>query len=358
MGHTNADGGGSLGAFWQGLWSPRREPPLALPIAPAHVDTGVALGTPLKSRQSYFQVRVNQLFLAASRQWFTAIEPMVVALSEFSYDGKPSTVPYVVGPGKLKGLVTAEPKGMLYRDTKVAGLHPYAGGTVSLAIVLCQVPIDNVADRFLRVLEGTSQAFDFATMLTPYLKVGRVILDGVTELLGLEETRPLLGWRQEFEDGGLAPGYFALIDAPDVDPETLWVKDRQLYVGPSSGASRPFRDADFVLFSVTQPADGNRGDLSQLPFHERWKRVQQDAVVLSEDGLKSLQANLTALEQEILLSPDLTEPQGNALVDDYYAKAVALRERARGRVIRGAGAPDDGLAAIRSRSLRAFDLAS
>jgi hypothetical protein len=335
MGRMKADGGTSLSEFWQGLWSARREPPLALQIPTTRVDTGATLGGVLRPRQSYFQLRVNQLFLAATRKWFTSIEPMVVALSEFSFGGNMSTVPYVVGPGKLKGLATAEPKGMLYRDTKVAGLHPYAGGTVSLAIVLCQVPIDNVANRFLRVLESTSQAFDFSTMLTPYLKIGRVILDGVTELLGLAETKPLLGWRQEFDDGGLplAPGFFALVDAPDVDPATLWVKDRQLYVGASSRDSRPFRDADFVLFSVTQPSDGNRGDLSQLPFYELWKRVQQDAVVVTEDGKKSLQANLTALAQAVLLSPDLTEPQANALVAEYYDKAIALREGARGRPV-------------------------
>jgi hypothetical protein len=330
----------AVGELWAGIWKDRRQPPSAIAIPADHVLEGSPLEAELEPNRDYFQVRVNQLFLSSSRKWFSKIEPMVFSLAEFTYAGAPAVVPYVVGPGKLKSLGVKEPLGMIYGDSRVAGTHPYAGGKISFALVLCQVSIDNVANRWLRVVEGAAQAFDFATMLVPYVKVGRAVLDGVQELLGLSGTEPLLGWQQEFDrDGGLplTPGFFALIDAADVDPGTLWVKGsphRQLWEGSSKDELTPFRGADFALFSIAHPPDGRRTDLS-------------------EDGKKSLQAHLTALEQSILLSPDLTESDKNTLADEYAEKANALRQRAIGHTVRDAGAPADPLAAVRARSLRA-----
>lgn len=91
-------------------------------------------------RRDYFQAIINQMFLSHGSEWGVGIEPMVLAVSEFNYAGANSTVPYVLGPGKLKQFGVEEPRGMVYDNIRVAGLYPYAGGTVGLAVVLCQVP--------------------------------------------------------------------------------------------------------------------------------------------------------------------------------------------------------------------------
>jgi hypothetical protein len=198
-------------------------------------------------------------------------------------------------------------------------------------------------------------------MLSPYLKVSHAVLDGVDALFGLGSTRSLLGWRQEFDrDGGapLASGFFVLVADPAPDPATLWVKDRQLYQGSSLVAALPYRGSEFVLFSVTQPTGDLRSDLDQLPINEMWQRVQVEAVVTTEDGKRSFQANWTTLEQNILMSPDLTETQKDVLIEDYWKKAMAFRDRALNRAIRDEARASDAIAPIRARSLRAFDLVS
>lgn len=357
----------SVQQVWSSIWQTQATPPTAVQIPSRNVDDPAALGQPIVPNKSYFQLTINELYLQSARKWFTTIDPMVVTLSEFNYDSAPIMVPYVVGPGQLKAPpgFSSEPAGMLFSNTKVAGLHPYAGGTVSFAVILCQVPIQNVGHSFLNVIEETSKAFDFSTMLTPYVALGKAVLSGVNSLLGLNAAKPLLGWRQSFSHDSpnpVVPGYFALIGRSDMSENELWVKKGRLYRGSSAAEAKPFRESDFVLFSLSQPQDGRRGDRNQLPFHQMWKKVIAEAHGTGDDARRSLQANFAALSQAISLSPDLTEPQAAEIIDEYYQNLVALRARLRGSVIRGG---TEGISPelafktdqARHRSMRAFDLA-
>lgn len=141
---------------------------------------------------------------------------------------------------------------------------------------------------------------------------------GVTALFGLAGTKSLLGWRQEFDYDGpnpLRPGFYALVGDPATPADEVWVKDRRVHVGPTEATATPYRDCDFVLFSV---------------------------------------ANWTALVQAIGLSPDLTEPQKNAVIEVYWNKMNAMRTQAKGHDIRDENSPPDPLDALRARSLRSI----
>lgn len=89
------------------------------------------------------------------------------------------------------------------------------------------------------------------------------------------------------------------------------------------------------------------------PFQPLWERVQKEAFITTEDGRKSLEANWAALSQAIALSPDLTDPQREALDEEYFQKATRLREGARKRGFRADELPDPD-EAIRARSFRGF----
>lgn len=353
----------TLAGFWASIWRGRAEPPTALAISADHVLGVTAPPAKLVPRKSYFHMTVNELFLLDARKGTQLLAPMVVAVSEFMYEGKPVTVPYVVGPGKLKAVTGVEARSMLYNDTRVAGLHPYTGGVVSLAVILCQVPVDNVADRFLKVLESISGAFGLVTPLGPYLKMGDTLINGVNDLLGLGTTKPLVGWQQNFDYDGeqsFAPGYFVLINGADVGADSLWVENGRLHHG-TRATHVPFRQADYVLFSVGQPSNGKRSDLEHLDWYPLWERVLKDALSSTPDALKSMQANYTALAQSILLSPDLTEPQANELVEEYFNRAQAERDRNKRRTFRAQPSDDARLAMepledLHARSLRAFTL--
>lgn len=355
--------------LWKGITervvTSQRQLPSALAISPSHVINQEAqLSTPFVPDEHYFQVRINEMYLTTSRQWFSSIEPMVFVVSEFTYDKKEQTVPFVVGPAMMQEWgKEVTPKGTIFRDTRVAGLHPYRGGRLTLYVALCQVENDDYARNFLRVIEGAANALDFSTVLGTYVKIAGVVLDGFKTLFGLGGTTPLVGYRYEFDpddEDPFTPGYFALIDKSNVDPQTLWVRDRQLLSGRSEAEAKPFREADFVLYSVTRPRDGKRTDITLLPFYPLWERVEKEAAVPQQEHYKSAKANMLSLYETILLSPDLTRQQATALADEYAQLMVETHARAT-RFANMSGktaAADDGdeLGEARSKAVSILDL--
>src|SRR3954466_7958133 len=51
-----------------------------------------------RPRRHYFQVQVNEMFLATPRQWFVRYAPMVFVAASYIYNGREETSPFVVGP--------------------------------------------------------------------------------------------------------------------------------------------------------------------------------------------------------------------------------------------------------------------
>jgi hypothetical protein len=343
-----------------------RQLPSAVTIPRDHVDQNQNdnLDTPFRRNEHYFQVRVNEMFLAAERKWFSAIDPTVFIVSEFTYNKEERVVPYLIGPGLMKKHGQDAPKGMIFRNTRVAGTHPYRGGRLSLSIVLCQVTVGNYARQLLGVLESAANALNFATSLGAYLKIANVVMDGFQALLGSDASgaaTPLAGLRTEFDpDAGdsCLPGFYALIDRPDVDPQSLWVRDNQLMQGSSLDKAEPYREADFVLYSVVRPTDNARKDLDILPFYELWERVMQEAAVPKEANYESAKANMLSLYQTMLLSPDLTSKQAEDLADEYANNMARIYKRAVDFANRGetSAEPRNELDDVRSKALKILRL--
>ncbi|MBL9172122.1 MAG: hypothetical protein JNL10_01185 [Verrucomicrobiales bacterium] len=328
--------------LWQRIKSSGRELPSSYRIPPSQTDLPAELRGPFVPGEHYFEVRVNELFLTASRKWLAELDPLVVVVAEFTYDREERTLPFLVGPALVKKLGAQAPQGMLLQNTRVAGLHPYRGGRLGLTVVLCESRVKDHGRELLELIEGTAAAFGAAAALGAYLKVARVILDGVDSFLGFGETVPLAGLRTEFDSDQshpLTPGYFVLINRPDVDPATLWVREGQLLQGTSAATARPYRGADFVLYSVMRPADNERDDLTTLPFYPLWERVQAEAAHPSEEHFKSAKVNLAALYQAMVASPDLNPTQADTLIDRYAARMKAIHERAVGLSTLGASHP-------------------
>jgi hypothetical protein len=286
-----------------------------------------------RPEEHYFQVRVNEMFLATSRQWFAQFDPMVLVVSEFIYDKKVQAVPVVVGPTMLKKYGQELPAGMILANTRVAGPHPYKGGRLNLAVALSQVQSVNYARRMLQVLESAS-GLSFATGLGAYLPVAGVVLDGLEALLGLNAVTPLMAFRNEFDpDAGdtFTSSWFALVDVPDgqLDPAQLWVRDGRLLEGTSPEEAAPFRRADFVLYSIGQQDETS--ELEILPFYPLWERVAEAAMKAGKEegdpNWESARSDMRSLYQTLMLSPDLTDRQAEELADTFVTRAQALRER-------------------------------
>ena len=308
--------------------------PTTAVIAPDHVLDEHAAAEPFRPDEHYFQVRVNEMFLATARQWFARFDPMVLVVSEFIYDKRVQAVPFVVGPTMLQKYGQQLPSGMILADTRVAGPHPYKGGRLNLALVLSQVQTVNYARELLKVVESAA-GLSFATGLGAYLPVAGVLLDGLDALLGLQAVTPLMGFRREFDpDAGdtFTPSWLALIDLPEgqLDPGQLWVRGGRLLEGAGPEVARPFRRSDFVLYSIRQQDE--RTELEILPFYPLWERVEDAAMKAGKEpgdkNWESARSDMRSLAQTLQRSPDLTEAQAAALTATYVKRAQALRERA------------------------------
>ncbi len=325
----------SLGEHWRALWNTMRQGETRLParitIPRGHVDRGAELGEPFQPGAHYFQVRVNEMFLAYSRQWFSEYDPLVFVVSEFIYDKHVETLPYIVGPSMLEQFGQQLPSGMIFADTKVAGVHPYQGGALNLAVVLYRIKRNDYARALLKVVESAANALDFSTALSSYTKVAGTVLDGVESLLGLGDTVPLIGARfgKDIDAGDrLEPSFFVLIDAPEetVDVNQLWVRENTLCAGPSMATATPFRSADYVLYSIAQSS--SRSEERTLPFYPLFEQVLQLANTTNAETWKSANAAMLTLALTIDTSPDLTTAQAQTLNEYYISEMKRVHNRA------------------------------
>jgi hypothetical protein len=298
---------------------------LRIAITPDHTDKPP--GVPFSQHQHYFVVRVNEMFLALQRQWFRTFLPMVTVISEFHYGKSPQVVPFVVGPSLMEkdGLKLPDTS-LIITNTRVAGVHPYRGGRLNLSVVLYQLQTSDAARKLLEVVESAAGAFDFATALGTYTKMADVVLDGIEKVFDMSPVQPVLGWRNEFDPDAndiFKPGYFAVVDTTETKHHAAQFSvkdDKLLYQG------RPFRDTDYLLYSITQ--NDKRGDYASLPFHEQWDKVRTEASQPTEDGWKAAKATMVVLYQNLVSSPDLTDPQARTLADEYVNMMKGLHDQA------------------------------
>ena len=302
-----------------------------------HILSPFAGPTPILPEKHYFGIVVDELFLASSRRWGTEYEPMVLAITEFTHAGKPASLPFIVGP-KLLGNIpntqtAAAPEGMLYRQIRVAGIHPFRGGTVVSTVVLCQLRRQDHLRDLLKVVENVAGAVPFGAELGTYTRLADTLLDGIGTLLGNQDTEPLVGIRQDFDHDLGTPirnAYFALIDGPEsrYPRERLWVEERQLRVGPSRERLAPLRDANYVLFSIRGAAEIS--DLSKLPENAQADTVIGLAASTDARDWERAKAELLVLYRQLLTAPELTRDQAKKWFEDIKGQAIAAHQTAAG----------------------------
>jgi hypothetical protein len=203
---------------------------------------------------------------------------------------------------------------------------------------------------------------DFSTALGTYAKFAGVLLDGVEAVTGLGQTVAIMGFRKEIDpDAGddMSPGYFVLVDMPEEKLQRdyrLLVRKNRLCYGESFETARDFRDADYVLFSISSRPD--RTDIDSLPFQSLWDRVLKEASVPKKDNWESAKANMLSLYQTMVLSPDLIRTHARQLARDYGTEMEQIFEDAVSQANRSGeeASAEDELADARTESLRLLTL--
>ena len=100
---------------------------------------------------------------------------------------------------------------------------------------------------------------------------------------------------------------------------------RQLKTGDAMSTAKPFRQADFVLYSISNPPENERDDTDTLPFGELWGQVKKEAASPIEDpNYKNAKVLMVNLYQDIISSPDLTDAQADALAKTFKNRMVDI----------------------------------
>lgn len=317
-------------AIWDNLKAGEAKSRAHFTINRDHIDNGALLGPRFQPNQHYFQIVINEMFLANEREWYIDYAPMTFVACGYDYDGQAVTQPVVVGPTMLKQFEQKLPSGMIFQNTPVTGLHPYRGGSLSLTIILSKLQRQNNADKLLQVVESIAGAVDPTGTLSPYLKIARAVTGGFETLLGLQQTAPVLGYHTTISpDIGqkLEPAFIALIneDAQRVERDQFWVVNSKLHYGQNLADVQPYRAHDFILFSIAQ--GDTRSDTDMLPFSPLWKTTRDLAAHAGNHYWEDAKAQFQTLARELINCPDLTEPDVQRLIEQYKDELKQTRRQ-------------------------------
>lgn len=284
-------------------------------------------------QKHYFTVRVNEMFLSDKRKWFKEIEPMVFCLSSYIYGEQEIDNPFIVGRNLLETKMQNIPQGMIFNDTRVAGIHPYAGGRLVVSIALCQATTKDYLSDSLEFIEKISGVFNenITSLIGNYVKIANVVIGGIDKLLDSNAVQPLFGFRFEFDrdaNDQFAPGYFVMLDKSNIqwDENKFFVKGNRLFYGSDAETATPFRDEEYVLFSITKSDE--RGDINLLPVYQSYKKILEELKVkeVSQDKKDKIKDMLRVLNIDMRMSPDLTETQAMRLIEKYIEDVSKMIE--------------------------------
>lgn len=284
-------------------------------------------GETLSSGQHYFTVTVNGMHLDHERVGAKTYDPLVLAITEFLYDGEQRSLPFVVGAPLVKAAAPdGVPTGMGFADSLVAGPHPYYG-RLAVTVILYRVERDDYVRRALHAIQRTCGAFDLSGTLAVYLKIGEAVLDGLDAALGQVPTQPVLGYRLGFGDE-VRPGSF-LVAPQALSQDELWLESGALRLGPDAEAAEEVAGMSYTAYTVAALPEF---DLSRLPwFAPLWARITRWANIPNDDGKEMAKNYLAALYEEIALSPDVARDSVDTLYESWETRAHNIHGEARKR---------------------------
>lgn len=316
--------------------------------------------TDFESNQHYFEIVVNEMYLSYRRQWLNIFDPTVFVVSEFEYDGSPVEVPFVVGPAQIAQFRQALPagQGFLYRNTSVAGVHPFKGHSIKLTLILNRIPSESPLRNLINVIERFTGTYskELKSAVSGYMKIANVALDSIESLTGSDEIKPVMGVQDTFTK----PGHFLLVNEEDkeFDHSKFFVTSKGLCYGDRN---TEFRSDDYVLFSLRQTS--RRQDVEQLPPFKSWKEINSSLSriqrKLTEEEKSQFRGLLMPIAYDLQFGPDFTAPHADQVFDEYrqkLEKEFSRRDALSGdKSLQGSAQPDPFLDKIQQLHRKVYN---
>jgi hypothetical protein len=273
-----AAGTGTLGRLWDVIWSRTADRKLCFRIPDDQALDAADESTTFREDDSYFGIRLSEMFIRDERVLMRTFVPLSVAITEFIYDGKKQIVPYIVGNQLLKSIDPyVQGAHVEFTNTNIAGPIPYAGGGISLYMGLYRAQVNDLSQKLFSLVGSILSSFD-TTGLSRYLDVAEPLGAGLADLLGMKEVEFRLGKRDEFGGNDSAnqfkPGYLAYINLTEreLDSSMLRVKDGALHVARNGGGLQRFTEADYCLIKIEHISE--RGDYTNIELSQAVDSVQ------------------------------------------------------------------------------------
>ncbi len=318
----------SIKDYLKHITSKPAELPEIIFIPNSNTDRDEDLKGTIQLRQHYFTIRINEMFLKEEMEWLRSYDPVVLSISEYNYNGKTIEQPFIAGSNMMKEKLEEIPRGMLFNDTRVAGILPFTGGKITTTFILCKAKKDDLLRNAVNFIEKVSGLFNgnISKLFSSYTSITSAVMDSVDILFKRDDLVPVMGYRKEFDvdsNDMLTPGYFVLINKTDKKREdgNFYVKKNKLFFGKDLISATIFRDAEYVLFSITK--SDVRSDYDTLPIYQSYLSILENLKSqpeISEEKKKEISGRLSALNIDMKMSPDLTQPQAKNLMNTWYCE--------------------------------------
>lgn len=272
----------------------------------------------------YFRVRVHRIHLAYDRQWFTTFAPVLSVATQFQYGKQEITQPAIVGPSVIEQLGIPTPTNPQVVGRVVAGPHPLMSSNLTVTVALQRVKRGEIVGPFLRVIGGAANSLSLATGVEPFLALARVVVDGVSALVG--EDQALMARHSHFSP--VRTGHYAMVAPRDgIVRSSLYLYEDDLHQQDGEKLTQ-LRATHFVLYSIDRVLS-KEIPLESLAFYPQWEEVKLEAsnAVLDEQWLNT-KTKLLELEGVMRRSPDLTERHKAELTAYWRAEAKRIRDSA------------------------------
>jgi len=186
----------------------------------------------------------------------------------------------------------------------------------------------------LNVVEKISGLFstNISSLVKSISGISKVVVDGFNELANSKDIQGLACFRQEFDAArlnGFMPGYYLLVDKPlsEAEKNNFFVKKNRLFYGNGFDDAQPYRDGDYVLFSLEQT--DKRSDYKSFAFYDHYNKALEMASKkpVDDDKKADIADELSAMLLGMLQSPDMLEKNSIEISDDSYEKVKTIVDR-------------------------------